>query len=220
MTRALPRRVPSALVRISLTWLLAGVASSTIAGQRPPNTSAGITVFEDVNFGGSRATFVRDTPDLRPSRFDKRISSIVIGPGELWEVCDGRDYTGRCEAFSGEEPDLVRRNWNDKIQSLRLVRAGGSGGFRGYARIELFAGTRYSGQRLILNGPTPDFSKNDVKFNDRAMSVRVPAGQAWEVCVGANYDDCRVIDHDVPDLSTLGISRVVSSARPRFGRDR
>src|SRR5215471_5974813 len=142
VTRALPRRVPSALVRTSLIWLLACVASSTLAGQRPPNTSAGITVFEDVNFGGNRATFVRDTPDLRPSRFDRRISSLVIGPGELWEVCDGRDYTGRCEAFSGEVPDLVRRNWNDKIQSLRLVRSGGSGGR--IARIELFAGTRYS----------------------------------------------------------------------------
>lgn len=218
MAGSLPRRVSSALIHTSLLVVLVGVASSTLAGQRPPNTSAGITVFEDVNFAGNRATFVRDMPDLRSSRFDKRISSIVIGPGELWEVCDGRDYTGRCEAFSGEVPDLVRRNWNDKIQSLRLVRSGGTG--NRVSRIELFAGTRFSGQRLILNGPTPDFSKNDVKFNDRAMSVRVPAGQAWEICVGANYDDCRVVDHDVPDLSTLGISRVVSSARPRLGRNR
>jgi len=215
---SLPRRVSQRVIRTSILLSLVGVASATLAGQRPPNTSAGITVFEDVNFAGNRATFVRDTPDLRPSRFDKRISSIVVGPGELWEVCDGRDYSGRCEAFSGEVPDLVRRNWNDKIQSLRLVRSGGAG--NRVARIELFAGTRYSGQRLILNGPTPDFSKGDVKFNDRAMSVRVPAGQSWEICVGANYDDCRVIDHDVPDLATLGISRVVSSARPRFGRDR
>ena len=218
MPGSLPRRVSHRVIRTSILLSLVGVASATLAGQRPPNTSAGITVFEDVNFAGNRATFVRDTPDLRPSRFDKRISSIVVGPGELWEVCDGRDYSGRCEAFSGEVPDLVRRNWNDKIQSLRLVRSGGTG--NRVARIELFAGTRYSGQRLILNGPTPDFSKGDVKFNDRAMSVRVPAGQSWEICVGANYDDCRVIDHDVPDLATLGISRVVSSARPRFGRDR
>lgn len=199
--------------------LLVAVASSTVAGQRPPNTSAGITVFEDVDYGGTRATFVRDTPDLRPSRFDKRISSFVIARGEVWEVCDQRDYSGRCEAFSGEMPDLVRRNWNDKIQSLRLVRGGGSG-FRPNARLELFAGTRYSGQRVILDGPIADFSKGDTKFNDRAMSVRVGAGQSWEICVNANYDDCRVIDHDVPDLSSLGISRVVSSARPRFGRDR
>jgi hypothetical protein len=214
---ALPRRVSRSFFRISVLASVVGLASATLAGQRPPNTGAGITVFEDTNFGGSRATFVRDTPDLRPSHFDKRISSIVIGPGEMWEVCDGRDYAGRCEAFSGEVPDLVRRNWNDKIQSLRLVRSGGSGNRN--ARIELFAGTQYTGQRIILNGPTPDFSKGDVKFNDRAMSVRVPAGQSWEICVGANYDDCRVINRDVPDLSTLGISRVVSSARPHFGRE-
>jgi hypothetical protein len=206
------RRTACVLVTTALL-LATGAFSTPVAAQRPP--SAGITVYEDVNYGGARATFVRDVGDLRPSKFEHRISSFMIAPGEMWEVCDGRNFTGRCEAFSGAESDLVRNNWNDKISSIRLVRTS-----RGpIAKLELFAGTRYSGQRVVLNGPTPDFTSNGVKFNDRAMSVRVPPGQAWEICVNANYDDCRVVDRDIPDLSELGVSRLISSARPRF-RDR
>jgi hypothetical protein len=206
------RRARSVLVTALL--LTAGVFSAPVAAQRPP--TAGITIYEDVNYGGARVTFVRDVGDLRPSKFERRISSFIIAPGEMWEMCDGRNFSGRCEAFSGFEPDLVRGNWNDRISSLRQVRTSA----RPIAKLELFAGTRYSGQRLLLNGPAPDFTKDGVKFNDRAMSVRVPPGQSWEICVNANYDDCRVIDRDVPDLSTLGVSRLISSARPRSGRDR
>ena len=165
MPGSLPRRVSSALIRTSLLVVLVGVASSTLAGQRPPNTSAGITVFEDVNFAGNRATFVRDMPDLRPSRFDKRISSIVIGPGELWEVCDGRDYTGRCEAFSGEVPDLVRRNWNDKIQSLRLVRSGGTGN-------RVVANRAVRGHAIL--GPAPHPERADAGLQQERRQVQRP----------------------------------------------
>jgi hypothetical protein len=190
-----------------LLVLLVCAAVAAPAAQRDRAPSVGITVFEDVNFGGRYTSFVRDIPDLRRSAFDKRISSFIIAPGEVWEMCDSRNFSGRCEAFSGREPDLVRRKWNDKIQSLRLVRNGGP-----TWRLELFAGTRYSGQRFVIDGPTADFSKTG--FNDRAMSVRVPAGQSWEVCINANYDQCSVIDHDVPDLALIGLTRLISSARP------
>ncbi len=189
--------------------LLVCAAVAAPAAQRDRTPSVGIAVFEDVNFGGRTASFVRDVPDLRPSGFEKRISSFLIARGEVWEVCDGRNFSGRCEAFSSAESDLVRRKWNDKIESLRVVGAGGSGW-----RLELFAGTRFSGQRYVINGPTPDFSKTG--FNDRAISLRVPAGQSWEVCVNANYDQCSVVDHDVPDLGQIGLTRLISSARPHL----
>lgn len=88
------------------------------------------------------------------------------------------------------------------------------GGPRG---LELYAGTNYSGQRLMLTADTPSFRRHN--FNDRAMSLRVPAGEAWEICINDNYDECKVVDRDVPDLAALGITRMISSARPRrFGR--
>jgi len=60
--------------------------------------------------------------------------------------------------------------------------------------------------------PTPDLKRRD--FNDRAISLRVPRGQSWEVCVNNDFDQCRVIDADVPDLSAIGLERVISSVRP------
>lgn len=204
MARLSPAR--SAFARLLLALLVCGAVAAPSA-QRDKVPSVGITVFEDVNYGGRTASFVRDQSDLRPSGFDKRISSFVIAYGEVWEVCDQRNFNGRCEAFSGRVPDLVQKKWNDKIQSLRLVKSGGP-----QWHLELFAGTRYSGQRFVIDGPTPDFSKTG--FNDRAMSARVPAGQSWEVCINANYDQCSVIDHDVPDLGQIGLTRLISSARP------
>jgi hypothetical protein len=198
--------------RTALLALLVTLSVSSLGAQRP-NVTSGITVCEDVDYGGTFATFVQDVPDLRPTGLEHRISSFLIARGEVWEVCEGRDYAGRCESFSGDEPDLVRLRWNDKISSLRRLRGDRNPRPPSW-HLELYAGTKFSGQRVVLDGPSPDLGKT--RFNDRAMSVRVPDGQSWELCVSADYRDCRVVDHDVPDLTTLGISRLVSSARPRF----
>ena len=50
------------------------------------------------------------------------------------------------------------------------------------------------------------------------MSLRVPRNQAWEICVHDNFDDCRIVTDDVRDLNELGVTRMLSSARPRSGR--
>jgi len=105
---------------------------------------------------------------------------------------------------------------------MRRVRDEGRGiagmfGRGGPDTLELFAGTDYSGQRKEITGAVASF--RDIDFNDRAISVRVPAGQSWELCVNVNFDDCRVVNASMPDLNVIGLRRVVSSARPRqFGR--
>jgi hypothetical protein len=100
------------------------------------------------------------------------------------------------------------------IVVLPLSLAAQRGGVRG---LELYAGTNYSGQRIVLTSDTPSFRR--LNFNDRAISLRVPNGESWEVCINDNYDDCRVVDRDIPDLASIGITRMISSARPsRFGR--
>lgn len=88
---------------------------------------AGITVFADANFRGTTQTFQYDVPDLRSSGLDNKISSLRIGPGEQWEVCENRNYGGRCIVVSGQESDLRRNGWSDRISSVR--RAGGGGGW-------------------------------------------------------------------------------------------
>src|SRR5438477_59574 len=64
-------------------------------------------------------------PDLRPAGLENRISSLRVAGGESWEVCEGRNFTGRCDVFSGEDADLRKRGWNDRISSLRPARIGG-----------------------------------------------------------------------------------------------
>jgi hypothetical protein len=82
--------------------------------------------------------------------------------------------------------------------------------------LELFAGTNYSGQRYVINGPVKNLRSSG--FNDRALSVRVRGGGSWELCLNADYDDCRVINGDVPNLNRIGLTRAISSVRPRAGR--
>jgi hypothetical protein len=200
------------LVAVLMTAIGGGVTSGNSAAAQ---ASVGITVFEDVNYGGRSATFVRDVTSLRSSGLEDRVSSLRVVRGEFWEVCEGRDFTGQCQVFTGDQPDLRDSKLNDKISSLRPVRRYGGGGPAHYSPLELFAGTQYSGQRVAVSEPTPDLRR--LNFADRAISLRVPRGQSWEVCVNVDYDECRVVDSNVPDLSVLGLSRVISSVRPHIG---
>lgn len=185
----------------------------------------GMSVYEDANFRGRNATFIDDMPDLRRTGLDRRISSVRVAVGEVWQVCTERDYEGRCQIVSGTEPNLERNGWNDAIQSARRVEGGGTrrggGGRAGGSvdrprpgTIELYAGTQYSGQREIVERAESDLRQLD--FNDRTSSLRIAPGDAWDVCVNRNYDDCRLVDEDVPTLNQLGLNRQISSVRPRF----
>ena len=85
----------------------------------------GITVFTDSNFRGKSASFRQDVPNLDGYRgFNDKVSSLRVGPGEQWEVCEHANYGGRCVVVSGQESDLKRNSWGDVISSLRRVRRG------------------------------------------------------------------------------------------------
>ena len=211
------------LTLATIAAILIGAAAAPAHAQRDREMGGiGLTVWVDANYRGSNHTFRDDNPDLRSTGMANRISSLRTARGEVWEVCSEPRYAGRCQVFSGDESDLQRRGWNDTIASVRRVPQGGRG--RGGGGIvpprpntlELYAGTDYSGQRVTLAGASANFRRID--FNDRAMSLRVPRNQAWEICVHDDFDDCRVVTEDIPDLNRLGISRVLSSARPRTGR--
>lgn len=103
--------------------------STEIIGQdeRRIGGGSGITVFEDRNFRGDAATYENNVSNL-PSRFNRRISSLRVGPGEQWQICDQANYRGQCVNVSGEESDLRRNNWDNRISSIRRVSGGGGGG--------------------------------------------------------------------------------------------
>jgi hypothetical protein len=119
--------------------------------------------------------------------------------------------------FSGTEPDLRQRQWNDRISSLRRIRGDRGGGVfppgppSGGNGLVLYSDERFGGQARTVNGPTPSLGS----FNDRARSVRVYSG-TWEVCEDIDYGKCRTVSRDLPDLAGIGLSKRVSSVRPAF----
>jgi hypothetical protein len=204
-----------ARVSIPVFCLVAILTAPMHASQERRMGGLGLEVFADNNFRGLSATYLNDTPDLGVSGMAGRISSLRVAPGEIWEVCTERFFRGRCQVVQGDENDLRRNGWNDVIMSVRRVRGGGvSGGRGGSQGLELYAGLRYSGQRIVVTEEVSNLRR--VNFNDRASSLRVPRGEVWEICVNADFDDCRIVDGDVPDLGPVGLNREISSVRQRF----
>jgi hypothetical protein len=179
-------------------------------GERDDRGGAGIRVYGAVNFQGASATFRGDVPDLRAARFNDRISSLEVGPGESWQICSNVNYGGRCAVVSGSERDLRVFGWNDTISSMRRVP--GREGRRDRENrdeIVLFDGPNYRGAAQTLTDAVPGLGA----FTNRAESAQILRGN-WELCEEPRWGGrCVRISSSVPDLRRIGL-RGVASARP------
>ena len=227
--------------RLTLTaaLVMAGTISSVPIAAQIWKQEPGLTVWVDADYSGDKRTFTADTPDLTGTGFDRVISSLAVGKGESWQVCSAPNYGGRCRTVrSGQSNLRDLEGWNDAIRSLRRLPATAAPPSRtpvpaappvaappvaappavlGPARgLELYAGTNFSGSRQVLQQSTANFRV--IEFSDRAMSLRVPPNQTWEICINIDFDECRLVSEDVPDLQALGFSRMISSARPHAAR--
>lgn len=202
--RRLGRFVCSLLV-VAVIGTITGSAQERMMG------GAGITVFTDQNFRGRSATFRQDVYDLEPLGINDKISSLRVGRGEQWEVCEHSNFQGRCVVVSGEEPDLRRNDWSDVISSLRRVRRGPvDPPSEGDWYLVLYDRTDYRGNQTNINRATPDLNS----FNGRAQSVTIGRG-AWELCTGRDYTGrCVTVDRSAPDLAIYNLRNRVSSVRP------
>lgn len=196
----------------SLLVIAAIGATMVSSAQERQMGGVGITVFNDQNFRGKSSTFRRDVSDLEPLGINDRVSSLRVGPGEQWEVCEHSNYQGRCVVVSGEESDLRRNSWNDVISSMRRVR----GRFpsrppsQDDPYIVLFERTNYRGNPSNYSGPVSDI----FGLNRRVQSVTIGRG-TWELCEGRNFTGrCVTLDTSVPDLGSYNLRNRVASARP------
>lgn len=82
----------------------------------PPDANWYIVLFEEQNFRGNPTNYNTERTNI-----SKRARSITIGAG-VWEICDGRNFTGRCQTLSQSESDLTRYNLNYIIRSVRPMR--------------------------------------------------------------------------------------------------
>src|SRR5215475_1013932 len=91
----------------------------------------GLTVFADPDFQGQAASLRNDTPDFRRIGMNDIVSSLRVGTGEVWEVCEHINFRGRCIVVSGPVNNLHDTAWGDMISSARRVRGSvGGGGVR------------------------------------------------------------------------------------------
>lgn len=210
----------TAYLRFSLSlFVMLSISMPTLSiAQERQMGGVGITVFADANFRGKSATFRQDMPDLRQVGLDKKISSLRVGLGEQWEVCERPNYQGRCVVVSGEEPDLRRNSWNKTISSIRRV--GGASGppsvlpaapVENGGYIVLFDQPNYRGNPRNYKGSVPNLG-----FNRPVGSVTIGNG-IWQICDGANFTGhCFVLNQSVADLRSYRLSGV-ASVRPWGG---
>lgn len=77
-----------------------------------------ITLFErDLYRGTSWTTTTAVNDTARRSR----VRSVTIGRG-VWELCEGRNFSGRCVILDRSVSDLRTRGFNDRIGSVRPAR--------------------------------------------------------------------------------------------------
>lgn len=84
------------------------------------------------------------------------------------------------------------------------------------AQITFYEGDGFRGRAFTVDGTVFNFEKTG--FNDRAQSA-VVSGGAWEVCEDAQFQGRCIIlrPGNYESLNGIGMSRLISSARPAAG---
>ena len=177
---------------------------------------SGVVLHADAGFRGEAIQVDGAIPDLKPLRFNDRVSSISIRSG-AWEVCTDAHFRGRCATIDTSVSRLNDLRLNDNVSSLRPVgyRYGGNRGRS--ADLVLFANADLRGDMIEIKGDMPDLAA--YRFNDRASSVLVTRG-TWLACEHANYRGrCEVISRGSGDLRPIGLNDNISSIHRYDGRD-
>jgi hypothetical protein len=78
--------------------------------------------------------------------------------------------------------------------------------------VTVYTGTNFRGQSTTIRGDMPNLVPSGL--NDRIMSIRIPNGEAWEVCQDVDYgNQCQTITGSVSDLGSMGWGDRISSLR-------
>lgn len=78
-----------------------------------------ITLYTREHFGGPALQLHGSEPDLDKLGFNDKTSSVVVHSG-TWEVCENKQYKGRCLVLEKGEY-AVLKNFNDMMSSVREV---------------------------------------------------------------------------------------------------
>ena len=198
--------------------------ATSLAGCTAAAAAQEITLFEGENFSGRRFAANSSMPNLDPSGFNDRASSVIIRTG-TWQLCSDAYYRGNCVTLQpGDYATLGAMGLSNRLSSVREIGwnsgggGGGGGGMPGGggsgARAQLFEGEGFAGQSVVMEQTLPNFDQSG--FNDRGRSLIVFSG-TWQLCSDAHFQgDCRNYGPGRYD-SLGGTNGQTSSARPVSG---
>jgi len=168
-----------------------------------------LELFSRTGFSGDRRTFSGPDSDLRRTGFNDVAQSLRVPPGQSWQVCADANF-GNCLVVNTDWRDLTGLSMSRRISSVRpWQQQGGGGGAVPRGHLILFSDTRYRGQSFRVDGDTPVMQG----FANRARSVQVNGG-SWQLCDRASFAGrCVPVSANLPDLSSIGLSRRVASVR-------
>jgi hypothetical protein len=148
-------------------------------GPRPGGES--ITFYSGVNYTGRSITLTGPEPDFRRLNFNDAPRSLRYSGGGSWRACQHFNYEGACFEITGDIRDLAIARMAGEISSAAPDSGFGNGPRTG---IWLYDGVNFGGQRVDISRDIGDLSS--IRFNDRADSLVVAAGESWELCEHAN----------------------------------
>jgi hypothetical protein len=173
-----------------------------------------VRVCDRPNLNGECVDLRHGVADLRAFGMNNRVTSFEIRRG-TWMMCSEPGFAGRCLAFDSSVNNLRRSGFNNTVASLRPVRAGGSGPAWQRQSITLYEQLNYQGRGWTFADDEADLAR--YQLGDRVSSVRVTGGR-WNLCFDANFQRCREITGNVPDLRQIAMNNTISSIQEVSGR--
>ena len=119
--------------------------------------------------------------------------SVTIGRG-VWQLCEGRNFTGRCVTLDRSTPDLQTYRLGNRVGSAQPVGAGTPGPAPGSDwYVVVFDQPNYRGNPINYTGEVPN-------LNGRIRSITIGKGQ-WELCEGRDFTGrCFRLERSSADL--------------------
>lgn len=127
--------------------------------------------------GRGRSIGVNDSiRDLSVYGFNDRASSINISQG-YWEVCEHKNFQGRCGVVDGSSGALNQFGFNDNISSIRRVNSNGNAAVANNSRANRNTGTRTraSGINNANTNATRARNRNARRVSNNAQRANVQA---------------------------------------------
>jgi hypothetical protein len=195
--------------KLPLCGLLMLAFSGTTLAQ-----GADIRVCDRPNMNGECVDLRHGVADLSAFGMNNRATSFEIRRGS-WLMCSEPGFGGRCVPFDSSVSNLRRSGINNTVASLRPVRSGGSGPAWQRQSITLYEQPNYRGRGWTFADDEADLAR--YQLGDQVSSARVSGGR-WNLCFDANFQRCREISGNVPNLRQIGMNNTISSIQELSGR--